>query len=102
MLSFTRSSRTVFRNVALAVEIERQTQVQVAVIADFLLDVFEVVGVFAENLLVDAVRDERARSLIDAALPPVAPRDPGEGHRAGLAVADRTGRKLFGKACSRP
>ena len=90
--------QTVFRNVALAVEIERQTQVQVAVIADFLLDVFEVVGIFAENLLVDAVRDERAVLLVDAALPPVAHFETlGEGHRTGLAVADRTGRKLFGK-----
>ena len=90
--------QAVFRNVAVAVEIERQPQVQVRIVAHHLLDVFEVVGILAEDLLVDAERDEGAVFLAHAALPPVAHLEPlGEGHRAGLAVAYRTGRELAGK-----
>ena len=86
------------RHVALAVEVERKPQVQVAVIADLLLDVFEVVGVFAENLLIDAVRNERTVLFVNAALPLVADLQPlGEGHRAGFAVAHRTGREFARK-----
>ena len=90
--------QAVFRNVAVAVEIERQPQVQVRIVAHHLLDVFEVVGILAEDLLVDAERDEGAVFLAHAALPLVAHLEPlGEGHRAGLAVAYRTGRELAGK-----
>ena len=90
--------QAVFRDVAAAVEIERQTQIQVGVVADHLLDVFEVVGVLPENLLVDAERDESAVLLPHAALPRIALFESlREGHRAGFAVADRTGREFARK-----
>ena len=79
--------QAVFRNVAVAVEIERQPQVQVRIVAHHLLDVFEVVGILAEDLLVDAERDEGAVFLARRSPTCRSPRALGEGHRAGLAVA---------------
>ena len=86
--------QSVFRNVAPAVEREGKAQIQVGVVPDHLLDILHVVGVGAEDLLIDPERDERAVLLPDAALPPVALFDAlGEGYRTRLAVADRTCRE---------
>ena len=87
--------QAVLRDIVPPVETERQPEVQVGVVLHHLLDVFEVVGVLPENLLVHTERNQRAVLLRDARLPAIALlQSLGEGHRAGLAVADRAGRKL--------
>ena len=86
--------KAVFRRVGLPVEPDRQAPVQVGVVADQLLDVLQVVGVGAEDLLVDTEADLRAVALRKAALPAVALLEALlEIDRVGLAVAHRARRK---------
>ncbi len=83
--------QTVLRGVGLPVEPDREAAVQVGVVAHQLLDVLHVVGVAAEDRLVDAERNLGAVPLVDARLPAVALLKPLlEVNRMGLAAAHRT------------
>ena len=87
--------QAVLRDVAPAVEPDGQPEVQIGVVLHHLLDILHVVGIGAEDLLVDAEGDEGAVLLVGVLLPALALLEPlGEGHLVGPAVAHRAGRKL--------
>ena len=86
--------QAVLRRIAPTVQPDRQSPVQVGVVPDQLLDVFQVIGVGPEDLLVDPEADLRAVLPREAALPPVALFETLlEIDRMGLAVAHRARRK---------
>ena len=87
--------QAVLRDVAPAVEPDGQPEVQIGVVLHHLLDILHVVGIGAEDLLVDAEGDEGAVLLVGVLLPALALFEPlGEGHLVGPAVAHRAGREL--------
>ena len=90
--------QAVLRNIALAVETEGQPQIEVSIVANHLLDILQIVGIVTEHLPVHTETDKRTVFLLHAALPAVALFEPlRESHRAGLAVAHRTGGKFARK-----
>ena len=90
--------QSVLRGVGLAVQTDRQPAVQVGVVAHQLLDILQMVGIGAEDLLVDAEADLRAVLLREARLPAVALLESLlEVDRVGLAVAHRAGREAARK-----
>ena len=78
-----------------AVELDRQSLIQVGVVAQTLLDVLHIVFVHAEHILINHIADHRAVLLLYTAFASVAQLQTCLiAHRASLAVADTSSREL--------
>ena len=87
--------QTILRVIRRAVELDRQSLIQVGVVAQTLLDVLHIVFVHAEHILINHIADHRAVLLLYTAFASVAQLQAClVAHRASLAVADTSSREL--------